>query len=218
MAVKGLGTAAYTASTAYLAAGGTAAAATKLATARTITLGGQFQGSASFDGTANITINGALKYCSINANGTANYPYHRIAYGVPGTATFMDSCAHFLITCNYSGGAWGIIKVGHRTNGSGSAVNCAATWLIRSSNMAEDAVTIATYGVSATNNVYFDVFYNVGASGWPRMTVTPLGPCNLTLVNSNEASSTSVTECYATVAAAGTALHGQAYTNTYTST
>lgn len=40
---------------------GTAAKATKLATARTISLGGDLSGSASFDGSANITINASAK-------------------------------------------------------------------------------------------------------------------------------------------------------------
>ena len=59
--VLGLGSAAYTNSNAYLAASGTASSATKLATARTITVkikinGMTLSGSASFDGTGNITI------------------------------------------------------------------------------------------------------------------------------------------------------------------
>lgn len=44
-----------------LSTSGTAAAATKLATARTISLGGDVTGSASFNGTANITINATVK-------------------------------------------------------------------------------------------------------------------------------------------------------------
>ena len=47
--------------TQYLTTTGTAAAATKLATARTISLGGDCSGSASFNGTTNITINATVK-------------------------------------------------------------------------------------------------------------------------------------------------------------
>ena len=44
-----------------LSTSGTAAAATKLATARTISLGGDVIGSTTFDGTANVTINATVK-------------------------------------------------------------------------------------------------------------------------------------------------------------
>lgn len=70
-----------TASTA-LAGNGTAAAATKLATARTISLTGSVTGSASFDGSANVSIAataaaatastaGAVKQAATQANSTA---------------------------------------------------------------------------------------------------------------------------------------------------
>ena len=52
--------------TQYLPTTGTAVAATKLATARTISLGGDCSGSASFNGTANITINATVKDDSHN--------------------------------------------------------------------------------------------------------------------------------------------------------
>ena len=52
--------------TQYLTTTGTAAAATKLATARTISLGGDCSGSASFNGTTNITINTTVKDDSHN--------------------------------------------------------------------------------------------------------------------------------------------------------
>lgn len=196
---------------------GNASTATKLATARSISLGGQLSGSASFNGSANITISAALKHCTVNGSGTANFPYHRIAYGQPGTGAYVDSYAILLISGNYDGGDWGIVKIAHRTNASGDGTNCSARWLIRSDNMSEDAITIASYGTSVTNSVYFDVFFKVD-EGWPRMTVTALGPTeDITLVNSSESSSTAATEAWATIAAAGTALHGRAYTKTNTS-
>lgn len=197
---------------------GNAATATKLATARTITLDGQFTGSASFDGSSNINLVGRLKYCSLNGSGTYNFPYHRIAYGMPGTGAYVDSYAILLISANYEGGAWGIIKIAHRTNSSGQSVGYKAEWLVRSNGMSENAITIASYGTSVTNNVYFDVFFKVN-NGWPRMTVTALGPtADITLVNSSESSPTTATEAWATIEAAGTALHGQAYTSSATST
>ena len=50
------------ASSTYLGKTATAAAATKLATARTISLSGSVSGSASFDGTSNISINTTVQY------------------------------------------------------------------------------------------------------------------------------------------------------------
>lgn len=182
---------------------------------------GEYLATRTLLDTSNYTtyISVASKYCTVNGYGTTNFPYHRIAYGTPGTGAWIDSHAILLISANYHGGAWGIIKIGHRTNDSGSSVGYSAEWLVRSGNMPVDAITIASYGKSVTNNVYFDVFYNVRDSGWPRMTVTALGPTiDITLVDSAEHSSTSATEAYASIAAAGTALHGQAYTSSGPST
>ena len=53
-------------STQYLSTTGTAAAATKLATARTITLGSDCSGSVSFDGSSNVTLNVTVKDDSHN--------------------------------------------------------------------------------------------------------------------------------------------------------
>lgn len=71
-----------TSATTALAGNGTAAAATKLATARTISLAGGVTGSASFDGSANVSITataaaattatvGAVKQAATQANSTA---------------------------------------------------------------------------------------------------------------------------------------------------
>ncbi|AHI29713.1 hypothetical protein [Marinobacter similis] len=52
----------------YLPVGGTAAAATKLATARTITLDGDVTGSASFDGSSNVTLSASVVATEHNHN------------------------------------------------------------------------------------------------------------------------------------------------------
>ena len=52
--------------TQYLSTTGTAAAANKLATARTITLGSDCSGSVSFDGSSNVTLNVTVKDDSHN--------------------------------------------------------------------------------------------------------------------------------------------------------
>ena len=196
---------------------GNAATATKLATARTIFLGDQFSGSASFNGSANITINGELKKAQITGGNTNTYLYRRFASGEPGTSQYFDHYGIFLISKNCDGGGFGIIKVSHRTNSSGTATNYSAKWLIRY-GMAEDAVTVASFGISGTDSVYFDVYYKSDGA-WPRTTITALGPCNLTLYNTSEGeNAASYTYAYQTVAAGGTALHGKAYTATQVST
>lgn len=195
----------------------TATEANQLTTARTIALGGQFSGSTSFNGTGNVTISGELKKASINGNNTNTYPYRRFAYAAPGTGQHNDHYGVFLITKNCENNLFGIIKVSHRTNGFGSTTSCSATWLIRS-GISEDAVTIASWGTSGTDNVYFDVYYKADDT-WPRTTITALGPCNMTLCDSSEATNAaSTTYAYASVAAGGTALHNQAYTTIKTST
>lgn len=56
----------------YLTTSGTAAAASKLATARTISLAGDVTGSANFDGSANISITSNIAAGTIGANELAN--------------------------------------------------------------------------------------------------------------------------------------------------
>lgn len=193
---------------------GNAATATKanqLTTARTISLGGQFRGSASFNGTSNITISGNLQYASINGGNTNSYPYRRFAYGTPGTGQYVDHYGVFLITKNCENNLFGIVKISHRTNSTGTSCSCSAVWLVRS-GIPEDAITIASWGASGSNNVYFDVYYKADAA-WPRTTITALGPCNMTLCDTSEAeNAASTTYAYASVAAGGSALHGQGYT------
>ena len=52
-----------------LASGGTAVAANKLATARTITLSNHLSGSVSFDGSANVTLSGSVRSASTSQTG-----------------------------------------------------------------------------------------------------------------------------------------------------
>lgn len=56
-----------------LASNGTATAASKLATARSIALGNQMSGSANFDGSGNITINAKINYISISSGDLNTY-------------------------------------------------------------------------------------------------------------------------------------------------
>ena len=67
----------------YLTTSGTAAAATKLATARTIALSGDVTGSASFNGTANATISAQIAANAVTAN--------EIASGAVGSAELASN-------------------------------------------------------------------------------------------------------------------------------
>jgi len=205
------------ATTFYGALSGNASTATKLETARNIALAEDFAGSANFDGSGNISISGTFYRCSASSNNTANYPWHRIAYRTGVTGSYNDTDAIFMIRACYNSGPFGIIKVAMRTNGPGTNCQVAARWLVRQ-NIAADDVYIAQWGKTG-QSVYADIFlkgttynrayvYQIAGSRW------------WTLVNSAEAIDTTTsdkktsTEVYASIAAAGTTLHNQAYTQT----
>ena len=194
---------------------GNAATATKLETARNIALADDFAGSADFDGSGNISISGTFYRCSATSNNTANYPWHRIAYRTGVTGVYSDTDAIFMIRAYYNGGPFGIIKVTMRTNGSGANCQVAARWLVRQ-NIAANDVYIAQWGKTG-QSVYADIFLK--GTTYNRAYVHQIAGSRLwTLVNSNEASDTTTsdkktsTEVYASIAAAGTTLHNQAYT------
>ena len=196
---------------------GNADTATKLATARTITLGNDLAGSVSFDGSGNVTIDNAMNYnCTVGGSNTSNYPWHRFAYRENITGTYHDADAIFDIRGRFNEGRFGRIKVSIRTNNSGTAVNVGARWLYRSANFNVDDIKIASWGTTG-QSVYVDVFIKCGS--YPRITVYQVeGGRLFTLINSAEAADTTASdpktsyEVYKTVEDAGTALHNQAYT------
>lgn len=196
---------------------GNASTATKLETARNIALAEDFAGSANFDGSGNISISGTFYRCSASSNNTANYPWHRIAYRTGVTDIYNDTDAIFMIRAFYNGGPFGIIKVTMRTNASGFNCQVAARWVVRQ-NIAANDVYIAQWGTSG-QSVYADIFLK--GTTYNRTYVYQIaGNRTWTLVNSGEASDTTTsdkktsTEVYASIAAAGTTLHNQAYTQT----
>ena len=196
-------------------AGGAATSADKLTTARTITLGNEFQGSASFDGSANITINGSHYRAQCSGQNTANYPWHRIAYCSGKTGTFSDIDAIIDIWKTYDGGSYGRIKISLRTNGTGAACSASAKWIYRYGFEAAD-IKIARWGVTG-NSVYADVFLKCGP--YPRVNIVQIhGNRAWTLVASSEVKDTTSSDkkgsvdVYKTIEAAATELHNQAYT------
>lgn len=193
---------------------GNAATATKLATARTIGLGYDFYSSGvSFDGSGNITLAGMNNYNNINSSDTNTYPYHRIAYASNISGTYQDKDAIFEIRHKYNAGPYGRFKVSFRTNASSNACQVSVKWLYRY-GMAADSVTVAYWGVTG-NNCYVDVFYKTSMTYARAEVIVIRNLGNFTIVSSNEAASAaSHTECWASIADAATALHGQAYTGT----
>ena len=196
-------------------AGGAATSANKLTTARTITLGNEFQGSASFDGSANITISGSHYRVQCSGQNKANYPWHRIAYCSGKTDNNSDTDAIIDVWKTYDGGGYGRIKISLRTNAAGAGCSASAKWIYRYGFAADD-IKIARWGVTG-NSVYADVFLKCGI--WPRVNIVQIhGNRAWTLVASSEVKDTTSSdkkgsvEVYKTIEAAATELHNQAYT------
>jgi hypothetical protein len=196
---------------------GNASTATTLKTARSIALGTDFQGSATFDGSANITIGGRLYYSQSDGGNKANYPWHRIAMTSGRSGQYTDVDALLLIRRRYDGGGFGILKISLRTNGSGVECGISARWMVRH-GFGEGDVVIAEWG-NTGDAVYADVFLRCGL--YPRAEVVQLlGSRAWTLVTSNEVNNTTTsdkltsTEVYASIASAAIEIHGKAYTKT----
>lgn len=193
----------------------TANTAAKLSTARAINLGRDLTGTANFDGSSDITINANFYSCNANGGNKANYPWHRIAKIENVTGTYNDRDAIFLIRRTCSGGGFGILKVSLRTNAAGAACGIVAYWMVRY-EFAASAIKVAIWGTTG-QSVYADVFLQ--CSTYPRTVVSQIvGSRQFTLIDSNEANDTTSSdkkdsvECYASVEAAATEIHNQAYT------
>lgn len=198
---------------------GNSATATKLATARNIALDGNLQGSASFDGSANITITALNYQAIISSVNTSNYPWHRIATITVGTGTWIDRCSLIRIRHLYHGGGEGLAKIAARTNASGAACGLSIVWLYRH-NIAEDALQGGLYGTTG-DNVVADIYYK--CSTYARAIVENVSNGRVwTLVTSSEVSNTTSSdkltsyEVYTSVADGGSTIRGVTYTITTT--
>lgn len=185
--------------------------ATKLVTARNIALGHDFRGSANFDGSGNITINGHINSASINLSSTDPNPFKRIAH-VQTANSWNDNALLLYLSQGYIGGNVGICRVEFRTNNvteTGSAgVN--VRWLVRY-GYATDSVQAGCY--SAKGNSYMDVF--VKTTGGYQGTVIRCLQDSRGGINSNVSlfAATQTTEAYTSIEAAATALYNLAYTS-----
>ena len=184
--------------------------ATKLATARNIALGHDFRGSANFDGTGNITINGHINAAIISLGPTDPSPFKRIAH-VQVSGSWNDNVLLLYLSQGYIGGYFGICRVEFGTNDVSEAGSASASvkWLFRH-GYATDYVQVGFY--SAKHNSYMDVF--VKTTGGYQGTVIRCLQDSRGSINSNVSllKATATTEAYTSIEAAATALYKLAYT------
>ena len=202
--------------------GGAANSANKLATARTVSGGTDITLSFNYDGSGNSSANIGFYSSSASVDDKNNYPFHRFAKLDTIAASYSDKSTTFFISQDYSGGGFGIVRIVLRTNNSGLASTVEVKWLVRC-GLSADSVQVGIYNVFG--KTYADAFFKTGGSYagtcFRTLASGARGGISRTwvLVNSSEVSGTSATdaktstECYATIAAAGTALHKQAYSS-----
>ena len=184
--------------------------ATKLTTARNIALGHDFRGSANFDGTGNITINGHINAAIISLGPTDPSHFKRIAH-VQVSDSWNDNALLLYLSQGYIGGFFGICRVEFGTNDVSEAGSASASvkWLFRH-GYATDYVQVGFY--SAKHNSYMDVF--VKTTGGYQGTVIRCLQDSRGSINSNVSllKATATTEAYTSIEAAATALYKLAYT------
>lgn len=202
--------------------GGAANSANKLATARTVSGGTDITLSFNYDGSGNSSANIGFYSSSASVGDKNNYPFHRFAKLDTIAASYSDKSTTFFISQDYSGGGFGIVRIVLRTNNSSLASTVEVKWLVRC-GLSADSVQVGIYNVFG--KTYADAFFKTGRSYagtcFRTLASGARGGISRTwvLVNSSEVSGTSATdaktstECYATIAAAGTALHKQAYSS-----
>lgn len=202
--------------------GGAANSANKLATARTVSGGTDITLSFNYDGSGNSSANIGFYSSSASVGDKNNYPFHRFAKLDTIAASYSDKSTTFFISQDYSGGGFGIVRIVLRTKNSSLASIVEVKWLVRC-GLSADSVQVGIYNVFG--KTYADAFFKTGGSYagtcFRTLASGARGGISRTwvLVNSSEVSGTSATdaktstECYATITAAGTALHKQAYSS-----
>ena len=189
--------------------------ATKLVTARNISIAGRdFVGNVNFDGTGNVSLNGAINYCTINIGNTDPNPFKRIAH-IKVAHSWNDNALLLYISQGYHGGRFGLCRVDFSTNdiqnndnaGGGVSIR----WLIRS-GYSTDSVQAGYY--IHLKNAYVDVF--VKTTGAYQGTVIRViqdsrGSVNnyFSLINSS-----TDREAYTSLSAAAIKLYNIAYQGT----
>ena len=204
-------------------AGGVANSAAKLATARTVSGGTDITMSFNYDGSGNSSANIGFYGSAASVGDSNNYPFHRFAKLDTIAASYSDKSTTFFISQDYNGGGFGIVRIVLRTNNSSAVSSVEVKWLVRC-GLSADSVQVGLYNVFG--KTYADAFFKTGGSYagtyFRAIASGARGNASRTwvMVNSSEVSGTTAsdaktsTECYVTIAAAGTKLHKQAYTNT----
>lgn len=207
-----------------LSTSGVAASASKLATARTVSSSNcDFVLSFNYDGSANSTASLNYYNCKALVQNKNNYPYHRFAKLDKITSIHTDKASTILITQDYLGGGWGIVRIVLRTDSSGAVSSVEAKWLVRS-GLSADSVQIGLYNVSG--KTYADAFFKTdrtyasttfrnlasGARGNISRTWTFISSSEV--IDTTTTDKKTSTECYSSISAAATALHSQAYSTT----
>ena len=189
--------------------------ATKLVTARNISIAGRdFVGNVNFDGTGNVSLNGAINYCTINIGNTDPNPFKRIAH-IKVAHSWNDNALLLYISQGYHGGNFGLCRVEFRTNDiansdtAGGGVSL--RWLIRQ-GYATDSIQAGYY--IHLKNAYVDVFLKT--TGANQGTVIRVIQDSRGSINNSFGliNSTYNTEAYTSLSAAATALYNVAYQGT----
>lgn len=193
--------------------------ATKLVTARNISIAGiDFVGNVNFDGTGNVSLNGAINYCTINIGDTDPNPFKRIAH-IKVAHSWNDNALLLYISQGYHGGNFGLCRVEFRTNDiansdtAGGGVSL--RWLIRQ-GYATDSIQAGYY--IHLKNAYVDVFLKT--TGAYQGTVIRVIQDSRGSINNSFGliNSTHNTEAYTSLSAAATALYNVAYQGTVSGT
>lgn len=192
--------------------------AKKLETARTITVKGMVNGSATFDGSNNINIQTKFEEYYIAGGNTKNYPFRRFATATIGEAQYSDTDVIIRFTRTCIDGYSGICKLSIRTSSSSLAVTASAYWL-ETSKRNPPKIYIAILGKTG-ENVIADLYYQCSES-WPRtkFEIISSKTGNWAFYDSNEVDNTTATdkkasvECYTSVANGGTLIRKATYTS-----
>lgn len=203
----------------------TVAKANQLTTTRTVSGGIDIPLSFTYNGSANSSASIGFYGCRVAQGNTNNYPFHRIGYTEVITGAYSDKSITLYITQGYQGGGFGIVRITVRTNNSNSASGAEARWLIRSGFNA-DQIQLGFYNVYG--KTYCDIFLKT-TSTYNGTVIRAIGSDarggisrTFTLCDSSESNDTTASnnkdskESYVSIAAAGTAIHKQAYTGTIT--
>lgn len=197
------------------------ASAAKLTTARTVSGGSDITLSFNYDGSGNSTANIGFYSCKHSIGNTNNYPFHRFARLDTNKGAWVDKSITFLISQDYSGGGYGICRLVYRSNADSGSASVDAQWLVRK-GFSADTIQVAIK-TDKTNGTYCDAFYKSSGTymGVVIRAIASGGRATSgrtwTLVDSNEVDGTTATdkktssECWKTIADAGTDLHKQSY-------